>query len=67
MITSDDGKKKNIADRTHRLIEDVPLCAAAAIQRGPSTVAILKSSTSQKPMTRRNCDFGLEAPAWLTA
>src|SRR4029077_258720 len=39
----------------HRLIEEAPLCAAAAIQRGPSTVAILKSSTSQKPMTRGNC------------
>jgi len=40
---------------THRLIEEAPLCAAAAIQRGPSTVAMLKSSTSQKPMTRGNC------------
>ncbi len=67
MITSEDGKKKNIADKTHKLIEDVPLCAAAAIQRGPSTVAMLNSSTSQNPMTRRNCDFGPDAAAWLTA
>ena len=66
MITSEDGKKKNTADKTHKLIEEVPLCAAAAIQRGPRTVAMLKSSTSQNPMTRRNCDFGFAAPASLT-
>src|SRR3954468_2989982 len=52
------GKKKRTAASTHKLIEDVPLCAAAAIQRGPSTAAMLNSSTSQKPMARRNSDFG---------
>ena len=35
-----------------------PLCAAAAIHRGPSTAAMLNSSTSQNPITRRNWDFG---------
>ena len=38
-------------------MDDVPLWPAAAIQRGPSTVAMLNSSTSQKPMVLRNCDF----------
>src|SRR5437660_7458321 len=53
------GRKKKVAASTHRLIEEVPLCAAAAIQRGPSTAAMLNSSTSQKPIARRNWDFGL--------
>jgi hypothetical protein len=44
-------------------MDEVPLCAAAAIQRGPSTAAMLKSSTSQKPMARRNCDFGAVSSA----
>src|SRR5437763_3051889 len=48
------GKKNSTAASTHRLIDDVPLCAAAAIQRGPSTAAMLNSSTSQKPITRRS-------------
>src|SRR5712675_2551613 len=52
------GRKKSTAASTQRLMDDVPLCAAAAIQRGPSTAAMLNSSTSQKPMARRNCDFG---------
>src|SRR5690348_9313589 len=66
------GRKKRKAASSHRLIEEVPLCAAAAIQRGPRTAAMLKSSTSQKPITRRRCDFALAegAPAsaegWLT-
>jgi hypothetical protein len=49
------GTKKKTAAMIHRLIEDVPLWAAAAIQRGPSTVAMLKRSTSQKPITRGSC------------
>src|SRR5205823_7164243 len=49
------GKKNRTAARIQRLIDDVPLCAAAAIQRGPSTAAMLKSSTSQKPISRRSC------------
>src|ERR1700716_3839902 len=53
------GTKKKTAAITHKLIEDVPLCAAAAIQRGPSTVAMLKNSTSQKPISLRNCAMGL--------
>jgi len=38
-------------------MDEVPLCPAAAIQRGPRTVAILKSSTSQKPMVLRSWDL----------
>src|SRR5882762_10095782 len=44
-------------------MDEVPLCPAAAIQRGPRTVAMLKSSTSQKPIVLRNCDFGSEGTA----
>src|ERR1700683_57114 len=57
LITSAPGTKNNSAARTQRLIDDVPLCPAAAIQRGPSTAAILNSSTSQKPIDLRSCDF----------
>ena len=56
-MTSAPGTKKNTAARTQRLMDEVPLCPAAAIQRGPSTVAMLKSRTSQKPMVLRNCNF----------
>src|SRR4051812_14806629 len=63
MMISAVGKKKNTAASTHKLMDEVPLCAAAAIQRGPSTAAMLKSSTSQKPMARRNCDFGAVSSA----
>src|SRR5215467_6638325 len=59
MMISAVGRKKSTAASTHKLIEDAPLCAAAAIQRGPSTAAMLNNSTSQKPMARRNCDFGV--------
>src|SRR2546426_7662537 len=55
LMTSAEGMKKNTAAIIHKLIEEAPLCAAAAIQRGPSTVAMLKSSTSQKPITRGSC------------
>src|SRR5260370_41897128 len=67
-MTSAEGTKKNIAASTHRLIEDVPLCAAAAIQRGPRTVAMLKSRTSQKPISLRNCLMGSQEllAVWLT-
>src|SRR5579871_3627503 len=58
-MISDVGRKKSTAANTHRLMDDEPLCAAAAIQRGPSTAAMLNSSTSQKPIARRNCDFGV--------
>src|SRR5580692_4530193 len=57
LITSAPGTKNNSAASTHRLIDEVPLCPAAAIQRGPSTAAILNSSTSQKPIDLRSCDF----------
>ena len=40
-----------------RLMDDVPLWPAAAIHRGPSTVAILNSSTSQNPMVLRSWDL----------
>src|SRR5271156_3097946 len=62
------GTKNPTAAKTHREIEEVPLCEAAAIQRGPRTAAMLKSSRSQKPMTRRNCDLGSAAGGgvWLT-
>src|SRR5579863_8890954 len=60
-MTSAPGMKKNTAAMTQRLIEEVPLWPAAAIQRGPRTVAMLNSSTSQKPMALRSCDLELEA------
>src|SRR5690349_9187012 len=74
MMISAVGRKKSTAASTHRLIEGVPLCAAAAIQRGPSTAAMLNSNTSQKPMARRSCDLGARVssaispfplPAWV--
>src|ERR1700722_10141781 len=61
LMTSAPGTKKKIAASTQRLMDEVPLCPAAAIQRGPRTAAMLKSSTSQKPMALRNC--GLESRA----
>src|SRR6185437_10663293 len=51
------GTKKKTAASTHRLREDVPLWAAAAIHRGPSTAAMLNNNTSQKPISRRSCDL----------
>src|SRR5580704_414359 len=60
-MTSAPGTKKKTAAITQRLIEDVPLWPAAAIHRGPSTVAMLNSSTSQKPMVLRSCVFGSRA------
>src|SRR6266568_6055749 len=57
LMTNAPGMKKKTAARAHKLIDDVPLCPAAAIQRGPSTVATLKSNTSQKPIVLRNCDL----------
>jgi hypothetical protein len=59
MMISAVGRKKSSAATTHRLIDDVPLWAAAAIQRGPRTAAMLKRSTSQKPIVRRNRDFSV--------
>src|SRR3984957_3463338 len=61
LMTSAPGTKKKIAASIQRLMDEVPLCPAAAIQRGPRTAAMLKSSTSQKPMALRNC--GLESLA----
>src|SRR5208282_2010499 len=68
LMTKAPGTKKNNAAITHKLMDDVPLCPAAAIHRGPSTVAMLKSNTSQKPIDLRNCDFGsaLTAAAVVT-
>src|ERR1700758_1540649 len=68
-MTSADGTKNTPAATTHKLIEEVPLCAAAATQRGPKTVAILKSNTSQKPMAFGSClmgSGGFPPVAWLT-
>src|SRR5690242_20705279 len=45
---------------SHRLIEDGPLCAAAAIHRGQRTVAMLDSGTSHRPVTRGNLGRGPE-------
>ena len=56
MMIKDVGKKKRTAARIHKLIDEVPLCAAAAIQRGPRTAAMLNRSTSHKPIVRRSCD-----------
>src|ERR1700684_3375665 len=55
------GTKNSPAASTHRLIDELPLCAAAAIHRGPSTVTMLNSRTSQNPITRGS--FGLEFSA----
>jgi hypothetical protein len=67
MITSELGTKNIAPEITHKLIEDGPLCAAAAIHRGPRTDAILKRSTSQKPITWRSWLLGsAEAGASLT-
>ncbi len=57
MMISEVGRKNSTAASTHKLMDDVPLWAAAAIHRGPRTAAMLNSSTSQKPMARRICDF----------
>src|SRR5215467_2106559 len=57
-MTNAPGIKKNSTTITQRLIEEVPLCPAAAIQRGPRTVAMLKRRTSQNPIVLRSCDFG---------
>ena len=35
MMISAVGRKKSTAANTQRLMDDVPLCAAEAIQRGP--------------------------------
>src|SRR5215470_1837912 len=60
------GTKNKIAARIHKLIEEVPLCADAAIHRGPRTVAMLKRRTSQKPISRHNCVRGSAEPfAWF--
>ncbi len=56
-MTSAPGTKKKTAARTQRLMEEVPLWPAAAIQRGPRTVAMLNSRTSQKPMVLRSWDL----------
>ena len=60
MMTQAVGKKKSSAASIHRLMDEVPLRAAAAIHRGPSTAAILNSKTSQKPSSLRNRDVLLE-------
>src|ERR1700683_2010875 len=60
-MTKAPGTKKKMAARAQRLMEEVPLCPAAAIQRGPRTVAMLKSRTSQKPMDSRSWDLGSRA------
>ncbi len=53
-MTRAPGTKKKTAASAQRLMEEVPLWPAAAIQRGPRTVAMLKSRTSQKPMVLRS-------------
>src|SRR5512135_646153 len=65
MMISAVGRKNRRAATTHRLMDEVPLCAAAAIHRGPSTAAMLNSSTSQKPMARRSSDLGVAVVVWL--
>src|SRR5215467_13909225 len=65
-MTSAIGTKNKTAAKTHKLIEEVRLCAAAAIHRGPRTVAMLKSRTSQKPISRQSCVRGSAEPfPWL--
>src|SRR5262249_41874921 len=59
MMMSAVGRKNSTAARIQRLMEDVPVWAAAAIQRGPRTAAMLNNSTSQKPISRRSWDLGL--------
>src|SRR5580700_9508020 len=57
-MTSAPGTKKKTAASIQREMEEVPLWPAAAIQRGPTTVAMLKRRTSQKPMVLRRWDLG---------
>src|SRR6516162_10605815 len=65
-MTNAPGTKKKTAAMTQRLMEDVPLWPAAAIQRGPSTVAMLNNKTSQKPIAFRSCDLGSFGDATAT-
>src|ERR1700739_3699758 len=65
LMTNAPGTKKKSAASTHRLIEEVPLCPAAAIHLGPSTEAMLNSSTSQKPIDLRRCGSELSAGGGL--
>src|SRR2546423_105482 len=60
-VTPARAVKMSSGARIQRLMEELPLCAAAAIQRGPSTVTILNSSTSQKPISLRSCWMGFAA------
>src|SRR5689334_15594000 len=57
-MTNAVGTKNKIAARIQRLMDDVPLCPAAAIQRGPRTVTILNRRMSQKPRTFRSWCLG---------
>src|SRR5579864_2017318 len=57
MMISAVGRKKSSAARIQRLMEEEPLWAAAAIQRGPRTAAMLNSKTSQNPISRRSWDL----------
>jgi hypothetical protein len=67
MITIELGTKNIAPEITHKLMEGAPLCAAAAIHLGPSTEAMLKSRTSQKPIAWRSWLLGsAEAGASLT-
>src|SRR5579863_2050605 len=60
--------KNSTAAITHKLMEDVPLCAAAATQRGPRTVAMLNNKTSQNPMALGICWIGFDSELllWVT-
>jgi hypothetical protein len=52
-ITKALGKKKNIAAKIHKVMDDCPACAARAIHLGPRTAAMLKSTTSIRPISLR--------------
>src|SRR6266705_28756 len=51
------GMKKNSAATVQMVSDDGPELAADAIQRGPSTVAMLKNKTSQKFISLRSWDL----------
>jgi hypothetical protein len=46
--------KKKAAASSHRVMETGPVCAAAASQRMPMTAAMLNSTRSRRPSSRRS-------------
>ena len=58
-ITNDMGRKKKMAAKIQRLMDDWPECAARAIHRGPNTAAMLNKTTSSSPISLRSREVWL--------